>query len=470
MLLFWLLALYVLTRSPRSLVSLAASGAMAAAAAYLLGLGMQANAETLDEWLPWARNLTPGATLAPLLWYWLTVLLLEEQIGRTRYVRWFAFPVGVALTLFATAAIALQLGSDLLSRWSEAAALDPGLDVYQRFAARPGILQGAYVRYLFAGTVLAAVNTIYGWRTLRSASAHPFGWLTLSAILFLIGAVSSGLAVLLEADLWPYWVSHLALDAAMIVMAWNVVAYNVLLKQKVIRRDLAYFFVAMLGVAALYALVLFAVQPPYSFELLEFVVLTLLLILFTHALVDIARRFLDRIFFDPAIRAVRSQLSSAVQDAALAPDVGALLDEAQSIVEEATAGHFARLTEQALRALNNPAALARAKLMDRLPRSLAAEGDLTTPLLQAQALRAVIAAAIERLKIAGDADPNSPAALQYNILREEYLQGMPNRQIMTRHSVSEGTFHRNRRQAIALLAQELSRYEDSLAAADKARF
>lgn len=470
MLLFWLLALYVLTRSPRSVVSLSASGAMIAAAAYLLGLGMQASAETLEEWLPWARNLTPGATIAPLLWYWLTALLLDEHVGRTRYVRRFALPAGAALTLFAAVLVFLQLGTDLLSRWSEAGALAPGLDVYQHFAARAGPLQGIYVRYLFAATALAGINTAYGWRTVRAASAHPFGWLTLSAALFLAGAVTGGLAILYEIDLWPYWISELALAAAIIVMAWNVAAYNVLLKHRVIRRDLAYFAVAMTAIAGVYALVFLVFRPPYSFALLEVAVHTLLLVILTHALVDIARRFLDRIFFDPAVRTVRSQLASAVQDAALSPDVGALLEEAQNIVEEASAGHFARLTEQALRSLNNPGALARAKLLDRLPRSLAAEGDLVTPLLQAQALRNVIAAAIERLKIADDAGISSPAALQYNILREEYLQGMPNRQIMTRHSISEGTFHRNRRQAIALLAQELSRHEDSLQVGDRARF
>lgn len=468
--LFWLLALYVLTRSPRSLVSLSAVGAMVSAAAYLLGLGMQASAETLDDWLPWARYLTPGATLAPLLWYWLTVLLLDKQVGRTTFLRRFAIPAGVALALFAAVLVALQLGTDLLSRWSDAAPLDPGQDVYQKFTAHAGPLQGVYVRYLFAVTVLAGINTAYGWRTLRAAAAHPFGWLTLSAVLFFAGAVSTGVAILLEIDLFPYWVSLLALDAAMVVMAWNIASYNVLLKNQVIRRDLAYFMVAMSVVVLLYAAVLLVVQPPYSFRLLEFVVISLLLVILTHALIDISRRFLDRIFFDPAVRTVRSQLSSAVQDAALAPDLGALLEEAQNIVDEASASHLVRLTEQALRALNNPAVLARAKLIDRLPLSLEAdraargEGDplTVTPLGQAQVLRNVVGAAVERLKISDDAGINSPAALQYHILREEYLQGLPNKQIMTRHSISEGTFHRNRRAAITLLAQELGPHEERL--------
>src|SRR5438067_4492435 len=94
MLLFWLLAAYVITRSPRSLVSLAAVGAAAAAASYLLGRGMQANATSVGQWRPWARDLMWGATVASVLWYWLTVLLLrEQQDGRVRsYLRWAGYP------------------------------------------------------------------------------------------------------------------------------------------------------------------------------------------------------------------------------------------------------------------------------------------------------------------------------------------------------------------------------------------
>ena len=49
MLLFWLLAAYVLTRTPCSLVSLSAAGAEVGAAAFLLGQAMAANAATQAE-------------------------------------------------------------------------------------------------------------------------------------------------------------------------------------------------------------------------------------------------------------------------------------------------------------------------------------------------------------------------------------------------------------------------------------
>src|SRR5438309_7600772 len=92
MLLFWVLGAYVLTRSPRSAISLTAVGAQFATALYLLGQGMQANAATLDEWMPWARGLTWAPHVAALLWYCLTALLLREQAqGKARaYLRFVA--------------------------------------------------------------------------------------------------------------------------------------------------------------------------------------------------------------------------------------------------------------------------------------------------------------------------------------------------------------------------------------------
>src|SRR5687767_12760124 len=101
MVLFWMLAAYILTRSPRSAVSATAVGAQVATAAYLMGQGMMANASTLAEWQPWARNLHWGATVGPALWYWLTTLLLVEQDApqaRT-YLRRVALPLGVLLAV-----------------------------------------------------------------------------------------------------------------------------------------------------------------------------------------------------------------------------------------------------------------------------------------------------------------------------------------------------------------------------------
>ena len=86
-------------------------------------------------------------------------------------------------------------------------------------------------------------------------------------------------------------------------------------------------------------------------------------------------------------------------------------------------------------------------------------------------MRSALIATVERMKpIEDGVGPESPAALQYRILQEEYLQGLLNKQIMTRHSISEGTFNRNRRQAIRMLAEELAKQEQLLSKEKVAAF
>lgn len=132
-----------------------------------------------------------------------------------------------------------------------------------------------------------------------------------------------------------------------------------------------------------------------------------------------------------------------------------------------------RMTEEALRRLNNPATLATCALGPRIPRTLAAFSGSqrgptseSTPLEQARALRAVLVSCIERMKTEGPLHSMEAENLPYIILHDEYVLGRPNNQIMTRHSMSESTFHRYRRGAMWALAAELERQEDLLARDD----
>ncbi len=130
---------------------------------------------------------------------------------------------------------------------------------------------------------------------------------------------------------------------------------------------------------------------------------------------------------------------------------------------------FPRLVEEALRRLTNPAALSTCRLIQQLPETLAAAGSQQgaervgqgTPLAQAQALREVLVAAIERLKAPGEGPGTGTTQdRQYHILRERYLQHRPIAYSMTRHSISESTFHRDRKDAISALAHHLATQEE----------
>jgi hypothetical protein len=132
---------------------------------------------------------------------------------------------------------------------------------------------------------------------------------------------------------------------------------------------------------------------------------------------------------------------------------------------------FVHQVEEALRRLRNPAGLATARLVFQLPHTLNAHRTATgdprlaeaTPLEQAQALRELLIAAVQRLQPSGPRSNGQPSVLQHDIVCEEYLLGMSTKQILVRHSISESTLHRQRREAIRILARELHRQEQLLA-------
>ena len=135
-----------------------------------------------------------------------------------------------------------------------------------------------------------------------------------------------------------------------------------------------------------------------------------------------------------------------------------------------------RLVEEALRRLNNPAALSRCGLVHRLPgilsnaRSEHGRGVMDAPGLlgEAQSLREVIISAIDQLKPpTGAIGASAPEALQYYILHEEYVLKKPTSYIITRYSLSESTFHRNRRAAVSAVARHLETQEELIALSQK---
>jgi hypothetical protein len=482
-LLFWLLAAYVLTRGRRDFVSVAAVVALASTAAYLVGEAMEANAPSPDAWRPWARGLRWGAPLSAAGWYWLTALFLREQETPAvrRYLRWAGYPIGFVLIIGSVLFTGAIYVDDWFWRWSVPPHEVSGEAMYLRYYPQAGDLYPAFILFVAGAALGAAVNLALAWWASSSeVRRHRSSVLLLSLALFAPEVGSIIAYHWLELAL-PTWLNHLSLAAAMALMATNLAAYHHLRHGQTIRADLLYFIAAWTAGCAVSAPIFFLAGGGYSFQLLGLLVLTLAIIILAHALGDPIRRGLDRLFFGSDVQRLRSSLSSVVQDAALTRDqnFGALLSQAQNELLEVSAEHLARLTQDALRRLNAPAGLADCALAERLPSTLAAilwrasdaNGEMTdmaarltepTPLERARALRTALVQAVERLKPSDEGDPGAPAALQYHILYEAYVLGRPNKQIMVRRGISEGTFHRNRREAISILSRELSRQEERL--------
>jgi hypothetical protein len=115
------------------------------------------------------------------------------------------------------------------------------------------------------------------------------------------------------------------------------------------------------------------------------------------------------------------------------------------------------LVEGALRHFNDVPALSEHPLLDELP----ATAGGGTALERATRLRETLGDALDRLRPpdAPRPTPGNSAGpggwLHYLVLHEAYVDGRPNKQIMQRYHLSEGTFHRARRRAIDAVTLDL---------------
>ncbi len=90
----------------------------------------------------------------------------------------------------------------------------------------------------------------------------------------------------------------------------------------------------------------------------------------------------------------------------------------------------------------------------------------TTNLDRGKALKEALLEALNKLRPAETPEPKQPGSewYPYLILREAYVVDVPNREIMARLYISEGTFNRTRRRAIRAVARALAEMEQALMA------
>lgn len=117
---------------------------------------------------------------------------------------------------------------------------------------------------------------------------------------------------------------------------------------------------------------------------------------------------------------------------------------------------FSRVVRDALRHYWGGSHLVESPLLrTRLVREALAENDG----VPARALRAVLAAAIERLRPQGERSMTASEWVLYNILEMKFIQGRPIREIADRLAMSESDFYRKQRVAVEQLAKTLTAME-----------
>jgi len=112
---------------------------------------------------------------------------------------------------------------------------------------------------------------------------------------------------------------------------------------------------------------------------------------------------------------------------------------------------FVSLVEQGLRNLTDCIALGRSSL----PAELRVSGE--THIEKGKAVQQRLLGAIETLRPVQDPskDPPPRDCYSYIVLHDAYWEGVPNRDIMSKLQISEGTFHRTRRAAVRAVARSL---------------
>ncbi|HEU0297537.1 MAG TPA: hypothetical protein VFR47_32645 [Anaerolineales bacterium] len=124
-----------------------------------------------------------------------------------------------------------------------------------------------------------------------------------------------------------------------------------------------------------------------------------------------------------------------------------------------TDAEFIKLVEEALRHLPDTVTLGQSALAEKMP--IRGQSHIE----RGKQLQALLTSSIEAFKPADKRPPEPLPRVWYNhaVLYDAYVEGVPNREIMARLYISEGTFHRTRRNAIRGLARMLveksSQYE-----------
>ncbi len=481
--LVWALVLFVGTRGVLRRIPLLAALAMSALVVYLLGQALAALAPSQSLWATWSRRTWWGVAFAPAFWLAVTLALAAAEGPEERQPalqRLYRLGVPVALLLAGLFAI-VGTATGLVHRWNAPPVTSHWAifgSVLTSRVSPAGALFPAYQAFLLlcAGGAALTVAALWWLAPAGSPLRTRFRWLLCSAVTFLVAAgylsiASIGLGL-------PVLPGQLLLIAGMAIMGWNVARYGALLAGEVVTGDFLAFSLATLAVVVLYSGVLLLLAPA-SFSWLERVLLALLLIMASHAIAQRPIGPLDRLLYGRVVGTLRDQLRRLALGVGRQPDPVAALAEVRERVDAlvreqgasepgtpgpgaapAAPAGFRVLVEGALRHLNDLPALSQHPLLYLLPATAPGEG---TPLERAARLRREQEQAIGRLRPSGTGRAPAPGSatgpggwLHYLVLHEAYVEGRPNKQIMQRYCLSEGTFHRARRRAIDALAADLS--------------
>ncbi len=445
----WALGLYVVTRSPRNLLSIAAALTLFAIGLFWLQSSLQGNLRDLSEYQFLGGKLWWTGAVAAAFWFWTSALVLRRETTRSpgEYLRFAAYPLGVALVAAAVVLGVLAATTDEIVKWSEPITLDRDPSTSASFLALPGPL------FTWAGVMIDVALVLalghLGWAAWRfgpgSIARRQASWLTVSTVFFLFGGNWLVVNALVGEELPRAFgvinPGHLFLIVGLGIVGWSSVRHGTWIEGEPERGDFAYYLTGLGIVVALYAGVIALIGINLDLQGLTLLFTLGLLTLTTHALADVGRITLGRLFYPSAWQAQARFLAYADR-AARATDHTTVLREA---ARETDDQWWYEQTERALRELRNPHALSQSDLIERLL------SDGQTPLDRARGLSDLLVTSIDKLD---PGDGREPPRLCV-ILRESYVNGRTTKQIMIEHQIPDRTYFNERRKGVAAVAVEL---------------
>ena len=307
------LGLYVVTRSPRSLVAWLTGLTLWSMSGLflnvLLALHPPPAPENLPGWVYWvlpfwrpsafageAGAWLQGWLLTPAVAFWHHATTLMRPGRMTRW-RWFRVVAGYAGA--ATAVVA--------QRYTGLMFIDLSGDPLYLNTLRPGPLFPIFAAWLLLFALMSLFNLSLSARA--APAAMPRKQLLILAAATLIAGLSGPISVVTLALGLPVprVVLSLLLGCAVSLIGYGVAQYSAVVDGRVIRRDFIYNGVAVALVSVLYVLATWVEVRAYEVSPAAYV-LVLTLVVITHSLVDVAQQVLDRLFYRRGARQVRASL------------------------------------------------------------------------------------------------------------------------------------------------------------------
>jgi hypothetical protein len=313
------LGLYIVTRNPRSVIAWLVGLTLWSIASYfynfLLALDPPPSTAMLPLWMQpfllfWPRgafehgwgNWLKGWQIMPaiMLWHHITLLLRPEQMNPWRWIRVIFGYLVALVSIYFLRNTSLFFSSEVME----------GEAIYLTTLA-PGPYYSIFMGFLLLFIVLSAINLFRSARVAKTLLHKKQLELLLTATIVAgltgpIGMISLKLDFLL-----PRVVLTILLGGAVFMIGYGVARYSALTDGRVIGREFFYSFTAVLVLAGLYFFVTWSSVIAYDVPM-AVIATMMVLAIFTHSLVDVARQFFDLIFYRPQTRELREKLRNLI--------------------------------------------------------------------------------------------------------------------------------------------------------------